>query len=174
MTKTILFLAITVAFIAGSIATGTLAFAGGDDDDDLSQLVCEAGKVMTGILFEDDDEILDIVCNDQASSNRFVHTPSPGIGASFPLIQTITLNTDGFVHTTITEYCLATGGASPQLLLVVDGTVVISFFGGKSDFETISGTRILPLNAGTHTIEARAPSLTTCMGEGGIETIIMD
>jgi len=61
MTKTILILAIVAAFVAGSIATGTLAFAGGDDDDDLSQLACEAGKVMTGILFEEDD-INDILC----------------------------------------------------------------------------------------------------------------
>jgi len=35
MTKTIMILAITAAFVAGSIATGTLAFAGGDDDDNL-------------------------------------------------------------------------------------------------------------------------------------------
>jgi len=61
MTKIILVLAITAAIVAGSIATGTLAFAGGDDDDDLSQLACEAGKVMTGLLFDDDD-ITDILC----------------------------------------------------------------------------------------------------------------
>jgi len=64
MTKTILILAIAAAFVAGSIATGTIAFAD-DDDDDLSQLACEAGKAMTGILFEDDDEITDILCGAQ-------------------------------------------------------------------------------------------------------------
>jgi len=68
MTKIILVLAITAAFVAGSIATGTLAFAGGDDDDELSQLACEAGKVMTGILFEEDDEILDVICGAGAMS----------------------------------------------------------------------------------------------------------
>jgi len=52
-------LAIAAAFVVGSIATGTIAFAD-DDDDELSQLACEAGKVMTGILFEDD--ITDILC----------------------------------------------------------------------------------------------------------------
>ena len=64
MTKTILILAIAAAFVAGSITTGTIAFAD-DDDDDLSQLVCQAGTSMTGILFEDDDEITDIFCGAQ-------------------------------------------------------------------------------------------------------------
>jgi len=63
MTKTIMILAIATAFVAGSIATGTIAFA--DDDDELSQLACEAGKAMTGILLEDDDEITDILCGAQ-------------------------------------------------------------------------------------------------------------
>jgi len=58
--KSIWVLAVVCAFVAGSLVTGVIAFA--DDDDDLSQLVCEAGKVMTGILFEDDDEILDVIC----------------------------------------------------------------------------------------------------------------
>ena len=56
-------LAIATAFIAGSIATGTIAFA--DDEDELSELACEAGKAMTGILLEDDDEITDILCGAQ-------------------------------------------------------------------------------------------------------------
>ncbi len=64
MTKTILILAIAAAFVAGSITTGTIAFAD-DDNDDLSQLACEAGKAMTGILFEDDDEITNILCGAQ-------------------------------------------------------------------------------------------------------------
>jgi len=64
MTKTIMILAIAVAFVAGSIGTGTVAFAGSDDDE-LSQLACEVGKAMTGILFEDDDEITDILCGAQ-------------------------------------------------------------------------------------------------------------
>jgi len=61
MTKTIMILAIAAAFVAGSIATGTIAYAG-DDDDELSQLLCDAGKVVTGLVFEDDDEITDILC----------------------------------------------------------------------------------------------------------------
>ena len=60
--KGVWILAIVASFVVGSIATGTLVFADDDDDDDLSQLACEAGKVMTGILFEDDDEILDVIC----------------------------------------------------------------------------------------------------------------
>jgi len=34
MTRTILVLAVIGAFVLGSIATGTIAFAGNDDDDD--------------------------------------------------------------------------------------------------------------------------------------------
>jgi len=60
--KGIWILAIAASFVAGSLVTGAIAFAD-DDDDDLSQLACEAGKVMTGILFEDDDEILDVICD---------------------------------------------------------------------------------------------------------------
>jgi len=59
MTKTIMILAIAAAFVAGSILTGTIAFA--DPDDELSELACESEKAMTGILFEDDDEITDIL-----------------------------------------------------------------------------------------------------------------
>ena len=64
MTKTIMILAIAAAFVAGFITTGTIAFAD-DDDDELSQLACEAGKAMTGILFEDDEEITAILCGAQ-------------------------------------------------------------------------------------------------------------
>jgi len=63
MTKTIMIGLVAIAFVAGSIATGTIAFA--DDDDELSQLACEAGKAMTGILFEDDEEITTILCGAQ-------------------------------------------------------------------------------------------------------------
>ena len=54
MTKTIMILAIAAAFVAGSIATGTIAFA--DGEDELSSLLCDAGKAMTGIVFGDDDD----------------------------------------------------------------------------------------------------------------------
>jgi len=39
-------LAIAAAFVAGSIATGTIAYGGGDDDDGgvLQTLLCPAGK----------------------------------------------------------------------------------------------------------------------------------
>jgi len=57
---------VAIAFVAGSITTGTITFAD-DDDDELSELACEAGKVMTGILFEDDDEITDILCEAQGA-----------------------------------------------------------------------------------------------------------
>jgi len=54
MTKTIMILAIATAIVVGSIATGTIALA--DDDDEVSSLLCDAGKVMTGIVFGDDDD----------------------------------------------------------------------------------------------------------------------
>jgi len=53
-------LIIAASFVAGSIVTGTMAYAGNDDDDDLSSLKCQIGQAMSGILFEDDDEITDI------------------------------------------------------------------------------------------------------------------
>jgi len=56
-------LVIAAAFVAGSIVTGTIAFADDDDDNDLSSLLCPVGQAMTGILFEDDDEILDVICD---------------------------------------------------------------------------------------------------------------
>ena len=59
MDKKFLTLVVIAAIVAGSIATGTIAFA---DDDELSELVCEAGKAMTGILFND-DEITALICN---------------------------------------------------------------------------------------------------------------
>jgi len=49
--------------ILGAIGYGVLVFA--DDDDDLSFLRCQIGQVMTGILFEDDDEIIDVICESQ-------------------------------------------------------------------------------------------------------------
>jgi len=79
MTKTILILAIAVAFVAGSITTGTITFA--DDDDDLSQLVCQAGTAMTGILFEDDDEITDILCGAQLQGPQGEQGPAGDDGA---------------------------------------------------------------------------------------------
>jgi len=72
MTKTIMILAIAAAFVAGSIATGTIAYAGGDDDDGgvLQTLLCPAGKALTGIVSgggDDDDGggILDLICEAQ-------------------------------------------------------------------------------------------------------------
>jgi len=70
MTKTIWIIAIAAAFVAGSIATGTIAYAGGDDDDDggvLQTLLCPAGQALTGIVSgggDDDDGggIIDILC----------------------------------------------------------------------------------------------------------------
>ena len=47
-------LIIAASFVAGSIATGTIAFADEDDDDDLSSLKCQIGQAMSGILFEDE------------------------------------------------------------------------------------------------------------------------
>jgi len=61
-------MAVIAAFVAGSIATGTLAFAG--DDDELSSLLCPVGEAMTGILFEDDDEILDVFCGPVADATN--------------------------------------------------------------------------------------------------------
>jgi len=65
-------LAIAAAFVVGSIATGTMAFAGGDDSDNgvLQTLLCPAGKALTGIVSgggDDDDGggILDLICNAQ-------------------------------------------------------------------------------------------------------------
>ena len=68
MTKTIMILAIAAAFVVGSIATGTIAFADVDDDGGgIQELVCDAGKAMTGIVSgggDDDDGggIIDILC----------------------------------------------------------------------------------------------------------------
>jgi len=44
--------------------SGLVVFAD-DDDDDLSSLRCQIEQVMTGILFEDDDEIIDVICESQ-------------------------------------------------------------------------------------------------------------
>jgi len=95
MTKTkfwLSILAISVVLIAGSVAVSPIAIAGDDDDDDddedneLSQLVCEAGKAMTGILFEDDDEITNILCGAQlqgpqgpAGADGADGAPGPGL-----------------------------------------------------------------------------------------------
>jgi len=49
---------VALAFVGGSIMTGAIAFA---DEDDLKELACKAGKVMTGILL-DDDEVNGVVC----------------------------------------------------------------------------------------------------------------
>jgi len=72
MTKTIMILAIAAAFVVGSIGTGTIAYAGDDDDDEgvLQTLLCPAGKALTGIVSgggDDDDGggILDLICNAQ-------------------------------------------------------------------------------------------------------------
>ena len=45
------------------MVSGAVVFAG--DDDDLSFLRCQIGQAMTGILFEDDDEIIDVICEAQ-------------------------------------------------------------------------------------------------------------
>jgi len=69
--KGIWVLALVCAFVAGSIMTGTIAFA--HDDDDLNSLLCPIGQVMTGILFEDEDEILEVICNNGAGSPEIKH-----------------------------------------------------------------------------------------------------
>ena len=61
--KGIWVLAVVCAFVAGSLVTGAAVFADPDDDDELSSLLCPIGQAMTGILFEDDDEILDVICD---------------------------------------------------------------------------------------------------------------
>jgi len=94
MTKTIMILAITAAFVAGSIATGTIAFADDDDDDDLSSLLCPIGQAMTGILFEDDDEILDVICdNGDGNAITTIHTPSTNGFRLYALGETINTQT---------------------------------------------------------------------------------
>jgi len=64
--KSIWVLVIVLAFVAGSFVTGAAVFA--DDDDELSSLLCPVGQAMTGILFEDDDGILDVICDTVGSS----------------------------------------------------------------------------------------------------------
>jgi len=59
-------LAISVVLIAGSLAVSPIAIADDDDDNDLSSLLCPEGEAITGILFEDDDEILDVICGTAA------------------------------------------------------------------------------------------------------------
>ena len=63
--KSIWVLAIVASFILGTMVSGAVVFAG--DDDELSSLRCQIGQVMTGILFEDDDEILDVICETGAT-----------------------------------------------------------------------------------------------------------
>jgi len=75
--KGIWILVVIASFVAGSITTGTIVFADDDDDNDLSSLLCPVGQAMTGILFEDDDEILDVICdtvgvNQQCPPGEFV------------------------------------------------------------------------------------------------------
>jgi len=72
MDKTILTLVVVAAFVVGSIATGTIAYAGGGDDDGgIQELLCDAGKAMTGIVTgggDDDDDgggIVDLICDAQ-------------------------------------------------------------------------------------------------------------
>ena len=70
MTKTIWIIAIAAAFVVGSIATGTIAFADDDDESVIQTLVCDAGKAMTGIVSgggDDDDGggILELICETQ-------------------------------------------------------------------------------------------------------------
>ena len=67
--KGIWVLAVVCAFVAGSLVTGAAVFADPDDDDELSSLLCPIGQAMTGILFEDDDEILDVICEVDKGSN---------------------------------------------------------------------------------------------------------
>jgi len=50
--------------IFGAIGYGVV-FA--DDDNHLSSLLCPVGQAMTGILLEDDDEILDVICDTGAA-----------------------------------------------------------------------------------------------------------
>jgi len=64
MAKTITIGLVALAFAAGSVLTGTIAFADGDDDD-LTYLLCPISKALTGLILEDDDEIVDVVCGEQ-------------------------------------------------------------------------------------------------------------
>jgi len=64
MTKTITIGLVALAFAAGSVLTGTIAFAD-DDDNDLTYLLCPISKALTGLILEDDDEIVDVVCGEQ-------------------------------------------------------------------------------------------------------------
>jgi len=70
MDKTILTLVVVAAFVVGSIATGTIAYAGGGDDGGIQELFCDAGKAMTGIVTgsgddDDDDGVIDLICEAQ-------------------------------------------------------------------------------------------------------------
>ena len=79
--KSVWVLTIVLAFAAGSLVTGAAVFA--DDDDDLSQLACDAGTVMTGILFEDDDEILDVICDDGATGPQGPAGPPGSVTSTY-------------------------------------------------------------------------------------------
>jgi len=67
MTKTITIGLVALAFAAGSVLTGTIAFAD-DDDNDLTYLLCPVSKALTGLILQDDDEIVDVVCGEQESA----------------------------------------------------------------------------------------------------------
>ena len=65
-------LVIAAAFVAGSIGTGTIAFAGDDSDNGILQtLLCPAGLALTGIVSgggDDDDDgggIIELICEAQ-------------------------------------------------------------------------------------------------------------
>jgi len=133
-------LAITAAFVAGSIGTGTIAYAG--DDDDASSLLCDAGKALTGIVFGDDDDgPTQIFCAELGGGGVSVtgfyveqDQALQNLGTSAIIIEKqIILENEATVFVS-SNVPIFPGDTGDKLLhLVVDGTVVQKSFTRNTD-----------------------------------------
>ena len=131
MTKTILILAIAAAFIAGSIATGTIVFA----DDEGGSLLCDADKVMTGIVFGDDDDITQIFCTE------LLEGPPGPVGTFGTYVRSSLVNVASGAIESLTFECrqpddlVISGGfldrPSPQNLKIIENRFIVTQTGIK-------------------------------------------
>ena len=128
MTKTIWILAISAAFVVGSITTSTIAFAG----DDGGSFLCPVGQAVTGIVLEDDDEITDLFCaelggGDVSVTGFYVEQDQflQNLGTSAIIMEKqFTVDNDATVFISSTVPIFPQSTNDMILYLVVDGTIV--------------------------------------------------